>query len=78
MPSTFPNADGSPMMVALKVVTADKKPLPSGVRIDRAWVLFGEQMWEASDFRAGANNPRYNKDSWTNCAESPVCESYGD
>src|SRR5512132_123588 len=39
MPTTFPNPNGSPMMVGLKVFTADKEPLPSGIRIDRAWVL---------------------------------------
>lgn len=75
MPTIGLTAGGSPLMVVLKVATADKKPLPSGVRIDRAWVLFGEQVWEASDFRAPANGPRSDKDSWVNCAESPVCEA---
>ena len=74
MPSTLPNADGSPMMVALKVVTVDKKPLPSGIRIDRAWVLFGEQVWETSQFRERRKGPRYDEDSWINCAASPACE----
>ena len=72
MPSTLPAPDGSPMMVVLKVATADKKPFPSGVRMDRAWVLSGEQVWETSEFRH-AKNP--GKDSWINCSDSPVCEA---
>ena len=69
------SSGASPMMVVLKVATTDKKPFPSGVRMDRAWVLFCEQMWEASEFRAQVKGPRNNKDSWINCAESPVCEA---
>jgi len=75
MPSTLPAPDGSPIMVVLKVATSDKKPFPSGVRMDRAWVLFGEQMWEASEFRAQVKSPPYDKDSWINCPDSPVCEA---
>ena len=75
MPSTLPAPDGSPMMVVLKIATSDKKPFPSGVRIDRAWVLFGEQAWEASEFRARVKSPPYDKDSWINCGDSPVCEA---
>ena len=74
MPSTTPAPKGSPLMVALKIASSDKKPLPSGVRIVRAWVLFGEQMWEVTDFRAGTNGPRPNNEGWVSCAESPVCE----
>src|SRR5687768_7253591 len=51
MPSTIPTPNGSPMMVALRVSTSDQKPFPNDVRIDRAWVLFGEQVWETSEFR---------------------------
>jgi hypothetical protein len=61
-PSSSVGADGSPLIVTLKVATSDKKPFPSGVRIDRAWVLFGEQIWEASDFRGQVKSPSHNKD----------------
>jgi hypothetical protein len=72
MPSTFPSPNGSPLMVVLKVATAEKKPLPGGVRLEGAWVLFGEEIWEASDFRSGR---RPVKDGWIICAETPVCEA---
>jgi hypothetical protein len=74
MLSNFPAPDGSPMMAVLKVTTADKEPFPSGVRMDRAWVLFEEQVWEANEFRAQVKSPRYDRDSWINCSNSPVCE----
>ena len=70
--------DGKPMIAVLKVATSDKKPFPSGVRIDRAWVLFGEQMWEAAEFRDQVEGPPNNRDSsgkWINCRDLPVCES---
>ena len=76
MPGTS-TADGSPMMVVLKVATSDKKPFPSGVRADGAWILFGEQMWEISDLRRNVAGIADNKDSsekWINCPVSPVCE----
>src|SRR5687767_5242147 len=44
-------ADGSRLMVVLKLTAADKTRLPIGVRLDRAWVLFGEEIWEVSDLR---------------------------
>jgi hypothetical protein len=72
MPTTFPAPNGSPLMVVLKVASSDNKPLPSGMRLERAWVLFGEEMWEASDFRSGR---RPVKDGWIICAETPVCEA---
>jgi hypothetical protein len=72
-PSSPP--DGTPMMAVFKVATSDKKPFPSGVRMDRAWVLFGEQMWETSKFRAQVKRPPDGKDSWVNCPHSPVCEA---
>lgn len=62
------------MIAVLKVVTSDKKPFPSGVRMDRGWVLFGEQMWEAAEFRDQVKGLRH-KDSWINCPDSPVCEA---
>jgi hypothetical protein len=75
MPSYPPAPDGQPMIAVLKVATSDKKPFPSGVRMDRAWVLFGEQMWETSEFRARVKGLPYSKDSWINCSDSPVCEA---
>jgi hypothetical protein len=70
MPSTLPAPNGSPMMAVFKVATSDKKPFPSKVRIDRAWVIFGEQVW-ANEFPAKV----YPSDSYSwNCPESPVCE----
>jgi hypothetical protein len=75
MPSTLSAPDGSPMMVVVKVSTSDKKPFPSGVRMDRVWVLFGEQVWETSELRAQVKTPPYNKDLWVNCSDSPVCEA---
>jgi hypothetical protein len=78
MPGIAPMIDGKPMIAVLKVATSDKKSFPSGVRIDRAWVLFGEQMWETSEFREQSEDPTNNKDSnesWVNCPDSPVCEA---
>ena len=74
MPGPGNSSDGSPMMVVLKVATTDKKPFPSGVRLDRVWVLFGEQVWETSKFRDQMKSPPDAKDSWINCSDSPVCE----
>jgi hypothetical protein len=67
--------DGKPMIAVLKVATSDKKPFPSGVRTDRAWVLFGEQMWEASELKEQLKGPPYCKDAsgkWIKCPDSPV------
>ena len=78
MPSIPSMIDGKPMIAVFKVATSDKKSFPSGVRIDRAWVLFGEQVWENSDFREQLEGPANNKDSnekWMNCPDSPVCEA---
>jgi hypothetical protein len=74
MPGTLNAPDGSPMMVGLKIATADKKPFPNGVRMDRVWVLFGEQVWETSKLRDQVKSPPDNKDLWVNCSESPVCQ----
>lgn len=78
MPGIAPMIDGKPLIAVFKVATSDKKSFPSGVRIDRAWVLFGEQMWETSEFREQSEGPINNKDSnekWINCPDSPVCEA---
>lgn len=77
MPGPPPMIDGKPMIAVFKVATSDKKSFPSGVRIDRAWVLFGEQVWETSEFRDQLDGPN-NKNSnerWVNCLDSPVCEA---
>ena len=78
MPSVPSMIDGKPMIAVFKVATSDKKSFPSGIRIERAWVLFGEQMWETSDFREQLGGPTNNKDSsekWINCADATVCEA---
>ncbi|HEY8185890.1 MAG TPA: hypothetical protein VIF64_07460 [Pyrinomonadaceae bacterium] len=72
MPSSPP--DGKPMIAVFKVATSDKKPFPSGVRTDWAWVLFGEQMWEASELKEQLEGP-YCQDSsgkGIKCPDSPV------
>ena len=74
MPSNLNGSDGSPMMVGLKVVSADQKPFPSGLRIDRAWVLLGEQIWEVPDLR-GRVKAHADEDSWIDCSDSPVCKT---
>lgn len=74
MPSSPGYPNGSPLMVVIKVATSDKKPLPSGVLIDKAWVLFGDQMWKASDYKLGPTG-RSERDWWLKCAETPVCEA---
>ena len=68
------SADGSPLMVVLKVSSADQQPLPSGVRMDRAWILFGEQSWEVSDLRGRIAGQDHDNDLWISCPVSPVCE----
>ena len=75
MPGTLSGPDGSPMMVALKVATTDKKPFPSGVRMERAWIAFGEQVRETSKLRDPLNSPPNEKDSWIKCSDTPVCET---
>jgi hypothetical protein len=72
---TSSGSDGSPLIVTLKVATSDKQAFPSGVRMERAWVLFGEEIWEASDFRSQVKSPFHNRDGWINCSDSPVCEA---
>jgi len=66
--------DGSPLMVSLKVSSVDRKSLPN-VRLDRAWVLFGEQTWEIFDLRGRTAGQNADKDSWIDCSNVPVCET---
>ena len=63
-----------PLMVVVKVATSDKQPFPSRVRIDRIWVLFGEEIW-ASDYRGRSQDPSDTKEDWIYCSDSPVCEA---
>ena len=67
-------ADGSPLMVGLKVTSADKQPLPSNIRLDRAWVLFGAEVWEVPNLRGPKAGQDQKKDTWKKCPNSPVCE----
>jgi len=76
-PSTSSSSDGSPgtpLMATLKVATSDKQPFPTGVRMDRAWVIFEEQIWVASDFRSQVK-PSPEEDGWIICSAAPVCEA---
>src|SRR5919106_5140835 len=66
--------DGSPLMVGFRFTAADKKPLPRGVRVDRAWVLFGEEVWEVSDLRNRIKDQDHAEESWINCSHTPMCE----
>ena len=66
--------DGTRMMVAVKVMTDDKQPMPSGIRIDRVWVLYGDQSWEVSDLRGRQVGHELTKDPWRKCGTSPECE----
>ena len=66
--------DGSPLMVAFKVTSDDKQALPNGLRMERAWVLFGEEVWEVSNLRGGNARQGEAKDTWIKCPNSPVCE----
>lgn len=66
--------EGSPMMIAFKIISDDNQPLPSGLRMERAWVLFGEQVWEVSNLRGPKADQDREKDSWIKCPVAPVCE----
>lgn len=66
--------NGSPLMASLKVATSNKKAFPGGVRMERAWVLFGEQIWEVPDFRFRGRRLSDNKEMWINCSVSSGCE----
>lgn len=68
---------GKPLAVALKVSTADNRPLPSGIRADGAWVILGKQIWEIADLRRHMLPQSEKKDfskKWINCPALPVCE----
>ena len=78
MPGAPPMLDGKPMIAVFKVATSDKESFPNGIRLDRAWVLFGEQTWETSNFRDKMDAPANDKQStekWINCADTSVCEA---
>ncbi|MBN2430908.1 MAG: hypothetical protein JXQ27_05505 [Acidobacteria bacterium] len=48
-PSMPPVANGHPMMAIFTVRCADGHPFPAGVRVDQAWVLFGDKIWAIRD-----------------------------
>jgi hypothetical protein len=75
MPGPTQGADGSPLMVVLRLANADKKPIPTGVRMDRAWVLFGDEVWEASSLRQRMFGQAPPKEGWINCSDLSVCET---
>jgi len=77
MPGPAKGPDGSPLMVVFKVATSDKKPLPTGVRPDRACVLLDERTWEISNLRRNVAQVPDNQNlsgTWIACPVSPVCE----
>jgi hypothetical protein len=65
---------GSPLMVALKITAAAKQTLPSGVQLDRAWVIFGEEVWEVSDLRNRIPRQDHAEESWIKCSYQSQCE----
>jgi len=67
----MPGNGGSPLMVAVKIASDDKQPLPSGIRMDRVWVLYGEQSW---DVAVRGRIPGQDQDMLIKCPNSPVCE----
>ena len=75
MPGNLYGAEGSPLMVGLRVTASDAKPFPSGVRIDRAWVILGGQIWEVLNLRTQLKSPADNQNGWINCSESFGCQA---
>lgn len=71
-PGWGPN--GSPLMVAVKITSADKQALPSGIRMERVWVLYGEESWEVSDLRGRKPGQDGDNEGWIRCSTLPVCE----
>jgi hypothetical protein len=39
--------DGKPLVAVFRVSTEDMTPLPMGTRVDAAWVVFGDEVWNA-------------------------------
>jgi hypothetical protein len=73
MPGSW-SIEGSPLMGTFQITTADKQPLPSGIRVDRAWFVFGDQSWEVTNFRDHRPGQEREKDGWINCPQLPACE----
>lgn len=69
--SPGPPADARPLMLGLKVVTTDKKDFPSGVRVERVWLIFGEQIWDVSP---RISDLSATQQRWIKCSISPECE----
>lgn len=40
--------DGQPLIAGLRVRAADSTAVPSTIRIDAAWIVFGDQVWATS------------------------------
>ena len=62
------------LSVAVKITSADNQPLQVGLRMQRAWILFGEQVWEVSNLRGGKPGQDEVKDSWIGCGNGPECQ----
>jgi hypothetical protein len=39
---------GSPLMAFFEVEATDKATLPEGLKADRAWIIFRDEIWETS------------------------------
>jgi hypothetical protein len=62
---------GSPLMVAVRIASDDKQPLPRDIRLDRVWVLYGEESWEAP---LRGRKTGQTEDELIRCPASPTCE----
>ena len=49
-------ADGKALSGVLRVGTSDGSGVPSRVTADRAWVIFGEQVWQATPSETGSRD----------------------
>ena len=63
-----------PLLASLKVTTSDRKAFPGGVRMERAWLLFGEQIWEVPEFKFRGRRITDNKEMRIMCSASSGCE----
>jgi hypothetical protein len=56
--------DGRAMIAVLRVQTTDGSAFPTGVRVDSAWVLFGQEVWTAPVEETPAVQPRSPMGEW--------------
>jgi hypothetical protein len=63
--------NGSPLMVGVRIASGDKQALLSDIRMDRVWVLYGEESWEAPLRGRKAGQAQ---DLLIRCPVLPICE----